>query len=126
MTFIFRLLGYINDETSIASANISSNQARNCAGKAPSSEICALPLATLKSEPTAFLAPPSENLLELAWDVLSKDSSWKSVEAKHEWHHRLGAHDVSALEFLMDEEIDDLEQWLTTIPFRRFKKFMGK
>ena len=38
------------------------------------------------------------------------------------WYKRLGAHDVNALESLMDEEIDELaEQWLTTIPFRWLK-----
>jgi hypothetical protein len=64
--------------------------------------------------------------MQLAWDVLSNDVSWVSVEKKTDWHTRLGAHDVSALEFLMDEEIDELELLLTKIPFRRFKKFMGK
>ena len=93
-----------------------------------------MPLSALNASkaPIVYTTPTSAPSLlpgvslEQAWDVLSKEASWKSVEAKHEWHERLGAHDVSALEFLMDEEIDELEQWLTTIPFRRFKKFMGK
>ncbi len=67
-----------------------------------------------------------ESGINAAWALLSRDENWLSCEKKNDWLIRLGARDAESLEYLEDEEIEELKTMLTTIPYRRFKKFMGK
>ena len=83
---------------------------------------------TMSAMPAPIVASQSEEdkAMQAAWSILSTDTNWTSVEAKIDWHTGMGAHDVTALSFLMDEEIDGLESLLFPIPYRRFRKHLGK
>jgi hypothetical protein len=82
----------------------------------------------LWSTPVSALTAISESRTDFtaAWNQLTLDTSWISTASKTEWLSRIGANDVEALEFLTDQEINELEGLLTVVPFRRFKKYMGR
>jgi len=71
--------------------------------------------------------------LEAAWKVIKNPNSWKTSSEMDAWLTKHGLVESGSetvpyldLEYLDDTEVEELSHLLTTVPLRKFKKFMLK
>ena len=61
---------------------------------------------------------------ELAWKELEKPTSWITSSDWETYKVKHGLSSFDELSFLGDAEIEELDSKLTTIPLKKFKKYM--
>jgi hypothetical protein len=61
---------------------------------------------------------------ELAWKELEKPASWVTLSDWETYKVKHGLSSFDELSFLGDAEIEELDSKLTTIPLKKFKKYM--
>ena len=71
--------------------------------------------------------------LEAGWKVITNSASWKTSSEMDIWLTKHGLVESGSdeltyldLEYLDDTEIEELSSLLTTVPLRKFKKFIHK
>ena len=60
-----------------------------------------------------------------AWDVLTTERSWVDSSQWIVYQTKHGLYEAKDLEFLAEEEVQELSELLATIPYKKFKKLMS-
>ncbi len=91
---------------------------------ATSSEVISIvpPVPTPPQPPAAA----EVSFAELAWKELEKPTSWVTISDWEDYKKKHGLSSFDELSFLGDDEIKELDSKLTTIPLKKFKKYMDE
>ena len=78
------------------------------------------------SSSLTVMSTTSDSSLAAAWNVLISERSWIESSSWALYQSRHGVYEAKDLEFLDEDQIQELSELLATVPYKKFRKYLSE
>jgi len=72
------------------------------------------------------MSSTTDSPLAAAWNVLISERSWIESSSWALYQSRHGVYEAKDLEFLDEDQIQELSELLATVPYKNFRKYLSE
>jgi hypothetical protein len=72
------------------------------------------------------MSSTADSPLAAAWNILISERSWIESSSWALYQSRHGLYEAKDLEFLDEDQIQELSELLATVPYKKFRKFLSE
>ena len=78
------------------------------------------------SSSLTVMSSTADSPLAAAWNILISERSWIESSSWALYQSRHGLYEAKDLEFLDEDQIQELSELLATVPYKKFRKFLSE